>query len=108
MMAFESTLLNRFNNLHITLLHSKERLNTGDWPCFPISGGTDHANFAYDIGRHEAATAGMALTPSIAVIFLPNLDQRKPVVIPRDMPKSLSNQMNEIVYESAERWVIKG
>ncbi len=106
MMAFESTFLERFNNLHIAIMYSSKRLNTGDWPCLPVFGGTDHAGFAYDLGRHEAATAVMPLTPNIAITFLPNLDNRKPVVIPVDMPDYLTNQLNQIVHDSAERWVI--
>lgn len=108
MLAFESTLLDRFRRLHISVLHSNERLDTSDWPCFPVAGGTGHANFAYDIGRHGAAVAIMTITPSIAIVFLPNLKGREPIVIPGEMPKSLSRQMNKLIYDSADRWIVRG
>lgn len=106
-MAFESTLLERFMNLDIALMYSSQRLHTSDWACFPVFGGNDHKNFVYDIGRHKAATAVMPLTPSLAVMFLPNIENRKSVVISKNMPTSLANEMNQVVYTSAGRWVIK-
>ncbi|VBF49804.1 DUF4238 domain-containing protein [Burkholderia pseudomallei] len=107
--AFESTLLERFRQLHMAVFHSPEqRLHTGDWPCFPVAGGTGHANFGYDIGRHGAAMAVMALTPTIALAFLPNLKDRDPIVIPGTMSADLARQTNERVSEAAARWVVRG
>lgn len=106
-MAFESTLLERFKNLHIALMYSEHRLNTSDWPCFPVIGGSGHANFGYDIGRHEAASALMTVTPKIVVMFLPNLDNIKPFIRFNNMPKKLADEHNQLVHEMAERWVIK-
>lgn len=105
--AFESTILERFINLNIAILYSKEPLITSDAPCVPLAGGTEHSNFAYDIGRHEAAFAVMPLTPSLAALFLPNLSNRAPVIIPKDIPKELSTQLNDILLKHSDRWVIR-
>ncbi|SFL34362.1 DUF4238 domain-containing protein [Pseudomonas sp. NFACC46-3] len=107
--AFDSTLLDRFQNLHVALVHSPHcRLDTGDWPCFPLAGGTDHAGFAYDIGRHGAAVAVMTITPTLAAMFLPNISDKPAIIIPGEMPSTLAEQMNEMVFKFAERWVIRG
>jgi hypothetical protein len=107
--AFDSTLLDRFRNLHVVLMHSPHcKLDTGDWPCFPVAGGTDHASFAYDIGRHDSAVAVMVITPTLVAMFLPNLDNNQPIVIPGEMPLALAKQTNEMVFKFAERWVIRG
>ncbi len=107
--AFDSTLLDRFRNLHVVLMHSpNRRLDTGDWPCFPVAGGTGHASFAYDIGRHDSAVAVMVITPTLAAMFLPNIDNKQPIVIPGEMPLALAKQTNDMVFRFAERWVIRG
>lgn len=106
-LAFESTLLERFSKLHIALMYSETRLATSDWPCFPVFGGLDHKNFTYDIGRHEEAAALMTLTPNIVLMFLPNIANQPTTVLPGRMPKSLAEQTNKIIYESAERWFIQ-
>lgn len=45
-MAFESTLLDRFRRLHIAVFYSEaKRLDTADRLCLPIASGTGHSNF---------------------------------------------------------------
>ncbi|WP_042149463.1 MULTISPECIES: DUF4238 domain-containing protein [unclassified Pseudoalteromonas] len=104
--AFESTIFERFKKMHIAILFSETDLITGDAPCIPLAGGTGHSNYAYDIGRHEASFAAMAITSNIVVMFMPNLTANNPIIIPRDMPKELSLQLNEIIMEHSQRWVI--
>lgn len=107
--AFDSTLLDRFQNLHVMLMHSPHRrLDTGDWPCFPIAGGAAFGNFAFDIGRNDSAVAVMVITPTLVAMFLPNLDNKRPIVIPGEMPLALAEQTNDMVFKFAERWVIRG
>lgn len=105
--AFESTILERFLNLHIAVLYSKEKFIASDSPCVPLAGGKEHSNFAYDIGRHEAAFAVMPITPNIAALFLPNLSSREPIIIPKDTPKEFATQLNDILVEYSDRWIIK-
>ncbi|WP_341991298.1 DUF4238 domain-containing protein [Azorhizobium sp. AG788] len=106
--AFESTLLERFRELSMIIGYTGgERLYTGDWPCYPLAGGEHHANFGYDIGNHVAAFAGMAVTPRLYILFLPNLQKRAPFVLGRMMPTDLVRQTNEMVSEVAMRWVVR-
>lgn len=107
--AFDSTLLQRFRTMHMVLAHSGEhRLDTGDWPCFPLAGGTGHSNFVYDIGRHDAAVALMVVSPNLAVMFLPRIRDEDPVVIPMEMPVELARQTNEMVHKFTHRFIIRG
>ncbi|MGY2990290.1 hypothetical protein [Bradyrhizobium sp. USDA 4508] len=107
--GFESTLMERFRQLHMFLCHTKAScLDTGDWPCYPVAGGESHGNFGYDIGRHGAAFAAMAVTPTIFILFAPNLDGKNPKVIPGEMSADLVRQANDLVGAIAERWVVRG
>jgi hypothetical protein len=107
--AFESSLLPRFNKLGLVIMHSPyQRLDTGDCFCFPVIGGENHANFGYDIGRHEAAFAALPLTPSIALIFLPNPQNTCPLVIGREMPRELALKLNHLVHEKSSRLIVRG
>lgn len=106
--GFESTLLQRFRELSMVVGYTDgDRLHTGDWPCYPLAGGEHHANFGYDIGNHGAAFAGMAVTPSLYILFIPNLQKREPFALGRMMSADLVRQANEMVSEVAMRWVVR-
>lgn len=106
--GFDSTLIQRFHELSMIVGYTDgDRLFTGDWPCYPLAGGDHHANFGYDIGNHGAAFVGMAVTPRVYVLFLPNLRKKVPFVLGRMMSPDLVRQANEMVSEVAMRWVVR-
>jgi hypothetical protein len=106
--GFESSLLERFHNLHMLVGYGDgNRLITGDWPCYPLAFSEPLSNFGYDIGRNEAAAAGIAITPNIYILFLSNSHIQKPRVIGQVMSVDLVDQANELVSELATRWVVR-
>jgi len=105
--AFDSTLLDRFRNLSIIVMYSHtELLNTCDRPCFPVSGGTGHANFGHDIGRHPLMFAFMPISPRLLVAFIPTLNGRQPFVHGCDVTPEFALQSRDIVERFAERYVV--
>lgn len=106
-LAFESTLMDRFMNLHMCLFYSKHALDTCDWPCIPLAGGENHANFSYDIGRHPAAFALMIISPNIGIFFLPNIDKEPPLIIPNSMNAAMADQTKQVIYSAAHKFIIK-
>jgi hypothetical protein len=108
-MAFDSTLLQRFKDLNIMIVHSADkRLDTGDCFCVPIAWGTNHRNFGYDIGRHGQAGALLSITPSIAALFLANSTANKPIIFGKAAPADAAQEFNALIELSSERWVVRG
>lgn len=106
--GFDATLLERFHGLNMFLGYAAEnRLHTNDWPCYPLAGGESHANFGYDIGNHEAAFAGFALTPRVYILFLSNAQKQKPIIIGKNISGDLVRQANNIALTVASRWVLR-
>lgn len=64
--------------------------------------------FGYDLGRHASAVALMPISPEIIAVFLPNLENREPLVLSGEMTAELAKQANELLHASATRWVIRG
>jgi|SRR5580658_167417 hypothetical protein len=107
--AFNSTLLDRFQKLHIILFHSQDyRFDTGDWPCFPIAGEVGSGTFASAIGRDITAFAFMPVTPSVFLMFASNPGNREPIIISREISSDLAKKANEIIRKIAVRWIVCG
>ena len=105
-MAFNSSLLERFENLHLIVLIAEGSLNTCDRPCFPIIGGIGHSNFGFDIGRHPDAIAAMPIAPHLFATFLPNLKNHEAVNLARPMSDVMLQKTNEVILAKTHRWLI--
>lgn len=114
-MARDSSLMDRFQDLHAQLWVSPEdAFVTSDRPCFDIDASDSDFGplIGYDIGRSASVLALFPLSPNLVLMLAPqNLEVRGQQV--GQMPLSTrvvadhgTRALNDVIINMADRWVI--
>ncbi|HCG9257648.1 TPA: DUF4238 domain-containing protein [Vibrio parahaemolyticus] len=112
--AFDSDLIERFSNLNMKFLISKNKsFITSDRPCFDLDSDAKLLPLlGYDIGRNNKTFAVMPLSTNLAILLLPPKIEVKASTFstkPHDalILKDLGvDYFNEIILSKADQWVI--
>lgn len=104
--AFDSTLLERFQGLVPTYLHTTSRLITCDRVCLPLQGASlpSGGSFGWAIGRDPEMHALMPIGPNLVVVLSMLVSGVKPGA--RAMPQPMYDQSSQLVLDNALRFLI--